>query len=104
MNETNWSVEIVTRGRDGNVIYREDSNAISFYWEFGGTVVAIVHVEPASRWDECYPWAAGRRQKILERLVSEIIRQKARGCWASMDEENGTILFRENPKAGGREP
>jgi len=91
-----WSVEIVTRGRDGHIVYHENSCAASFYWEFGGgDIVAIIHAGKAVAWDEKYPWARGRREEVLERVIEEVIRQKAQTCTASIDEKRGEMLFRK---------
>jgi hypothetical protein len=91
----NWKVEIVENGRSGNLIYHEDSWSASFFWEFGGgDVVAIIEVGKPSGWSEKYPLAADRRQEILERVISEAIRQKAKTCIASYDDKSGTVLLR----------
>ena len=96
LTPSDWSVEIVTKGRDGQIVYRESSHAASFYWEFGGgDVIAIIHGGSASLWNEKYPWATDRRRDVLERVISELIRQKARTCTANIDEESGAILLRE---------
>jgi hypothetical protein len=96
-----WSVEVITRGRDGNIVYHENSCEASFYWEFGGRdVIAIIHGGPASEWNEKYPWAADRRDEVLERVIKEVIRQKVRTCIASVDEESGEILLRNQERAG----
>ena len=100
LTRKDWSVEVVTRGRDGHVVYHENLCAASFYWEFGGgNVIAVVHTGTASAWDEKYPWATGRREEVLERVIEEVIRQKAQSCIASVDEKNGEILFRQRQRA-----
>jgi hypothetical protein len=96
-----WSVEVITHGRHGNIVYYENSFQASFYWEFGGRdVIAIIHGGPASGWNEKYPWAADRRDEVLERVIEEVIGQKARTCIASIDEESGEILLRNQEQAG----
>jgi len=95
-----WSVEVITRGRDGNIVYHETSCEASFYWEFGGRgAIAIIHGGPASGWNEKYPWAADRRDEVLERVIREVIRQKAQTCIASIDEKSGEILLRKQEHA-----
>lgn len=91
-----WSVEIVTKGPHGSVIYREHSHTASFYWEYGGgEVIAIVHCGLASAWSEKYPWANDRRDEVLGRVMKEVLRQKCAGCIAKMDEESGNMhLYR----------
>jgi len=91
-----WHVEIVTKGPYGHVIYHENSHRASFYWEFGGRdVVAIIHVGRPAEWSEKYPWAAGRREVVLQRLAGDVIRQKAPTCVASIDDAWGSIRLRE---------
>ena len=90
LSSSPWSVRIVTKGPFGDVIYQEGPHSASFWWEFGGgEVVAIIHVTSSSEWNEKYPWAAGRRDEVLERMVSDLIRQKCRDCVASIFEEHG---------------
>lgn len=91
-----WRVEIVQKGRCGELVYHEGSEVASFPWEFGGSdVVVIIFGGSASEWDRKYPWAADRRREILERVASEAIRQKANSCTASFDEKSGDVLLRE---------
>src|SRR5689334_4027469 len=81
-----WRVELATGGRYGYVGYYEGPGAASFYWEFGGgDVVVIIHIGKASEWSGQYPWAADRRQQIMERLAQEVVRQKAPTCRADVD-------------------
>jgi hypothetical protein len=92
-----WSVEVVTNGRSGSVIYHETAKSISFYWEFGGgDTVAIIWVEDLAVWRARYPWAIKRRQEIIERVAHEVIRQKASTCRAEFDDQSGCIYIREN--------
>ena len=91
-----WSVEIVTNGPYGQILYHEGSDGTSFFWQFGGgDIVAIVHIDPAQGWNEKYPWAAGRRREVLERMIEEVIRKKAPTCTADVDETSGVICLRE---------
>jgi hypothetical protein len=96
MNESlpsDWQVDIVTKGRDGNVIYHEGSDSASFYWEFGGgDVVAIIHLGPASDWSKRFPWAAERRADVLNRMVNDVIRQKAHDCTAEMEYDGRSFV------------
>jgi hypothetical protein len=100
MLQPDWTVEIVTNGRDGHILYRESSSVASFYWEFGGGgVIAIINVGSAVEWIEEYPWSADRRTEVLERVIKEVIRQKAPTCTAKVDERDGVILLRKTKKA-----
>jgi hypothetical protein len=90
-----WSVDFAERGRDGYVYYREPAGAMTFYWGFGGgDTVAIITVEKETKWRKEYPWAAARRQEILQRIASEAIRQKAPSCRVEIDEKSGCIYLR----------
>ena len=90
-----WSVEVAERGRDGYVYYRDSAGSISFYWEFGGgDVVAIVSGDRVEEWKKNHSWAAARRREIMERVASEVIRQKAPNCRAEIDEHKGCIYLR----------
>ena len=85
-----WDVHIVTNGPHGSVIYREGPHSASFFWEFGGgEIIAIIHLTPSSEWNKQYPWAAGRRDEVLERMVSDVIRQKCRDCVPSITQQCG---------------
>ena len=90
-----WTVEIITKGRCGRILYSEGDRVASFDWEFGGgDVVAIIYAGAPLEWNRKYPWAADRREAVLERVIGEVIRRKAPTCTASI-EESGAILLRE---------
>ena len=90
-----WSVEVAERGRDGHVYYHEPAGTITFYWEFGGgDVVAIISGDSEKTRKKNHPWAASRYREILERVASEVIRQKAPNCRAEIDEPKGCIYMR----------
>jgi len=89
-----WRVEIPTGGRDGYVSYYEGLHATSFYWEFGGgDVVVILHTGLSS------PWSS-RQREMMERVIQEVIRQRAPACKPDIDEAGGYVYFRE-PKSVG---
>lgn len=83
------------KGRCGRVIYREPQGSLSFDWEFGGgdTLVAI-HAGDESAWRQQYPWAVARRAEILRHVAREVLRLKAPGCRADIDEPGGWIHLR----------
>lgn len=88
-------VTITEEGRSGSVMYTEASGSISGWWEFaGGDALAIVNVGSANEWKHGHPWAVERRAAILRFVADEVIRQKASGCKAEIDEENGWITLR----------
>ena len=85
-------VTITTDGRSGSVIYTAEGGRISGWWEFGGgDALAIANMGSAEQWARSYPWAVAERSAILHFIVQEMIRQKAAGCRASVDEESGWI-------------
>ena len=95
-NPDDWTVEIVTKGRDGNVIYHEGSQSTSFYWEFGGgDVIVIINIGSLPKDTQDLTWPANRRKEILERVMSEVIRQKAPNCIANIDEDKREIQIRK---------
>lgn len=73
-------VHIITRGRDGEILYIEKGNTCKFYWEFlGGDAIVGVSFPKKDQWDATYPWAAGRQDEIMKRVAKEVVRQKAPG-------------------------
>lgn len=94
MNDTqrDWSVDIHENGRSGKVVYREAAGSVSCHWEFGGgDTMAILYVGEATAWRQQHAWAIDRRNEILQRIAREVIRQKAPGCRAEIDEAHGWI-------------
>lgn len=87
-----WSVDIQEKGRCGSVNYRETSGILSFYWEIGGgDTLAIINVGDEASWRTRHPWAVSRRAEILRRVADEVIRQKAPGSRAEINEPAGWI-------------
>lgn len=92
---TSGKVTITVEGRSGDVRYSEQDDSVTGWWEFaGGDAVAIVSMGSASIWHTQHPWAVDRRVAILRRVADEVIRQKASGCTADIDEEGGWITIR----------
>lgn len=90
------SVTITESGREGAVTYREGSRGITGYQEFGGaSVVAIVSMGSVEDWRSRHPWALDRRMQILQYIADEVIRQKAPGCSADINEASGDIVLRK---------
>jgi hypothetical protein len=66
----NWNVECKPTGTHGYFFYREGSEEIPFYWEYGGgAVVVIVRFDESGKFDIRYPWAIDRKMEILERVA-----------------------------------
>lgn len=89
-------VTITTEGRSGSVLYTAGEGSIGGWWEFaGGEALVIANMGNSEEWGRAYPWAVAERSAILHFIAQEMIRQKAAGCRASVDEESGWIeLYR----------
>lgn len=91
-------VTVIQQGREAQVVYTEDQGAISGTQEFGGgDVIAIVWMGSTEQWQVRHAWAMPRRAQILRFVADELIRQKAPGCRAEIDEAKGDILLRGQP-------
>lgn len=84
-----FQVEITQEGRSGGIVYRETGGEFSTWWEFAGghDVVAFLAVPTPEQWDRQLPWATGRRGEILDRIGSEVIRQKASSCRYTIEDD-----------------
>ena len=84
-------VTIEERGRCGSVHYREPAGSLSFYWEFGGgDTVAIIQPEDAGRMEGAAVLGARAGvRKSCAVVADEVIRQKAPGARARIDEADG---------------
>ncbi len=88
-------VTITEEGRSGSVVYEEEGQRIGGWWEFaGGDAIAIVNMGSAEEWRHGQAWAVERRSGILRFVAAEVVRQKAGGCRAEIDEPNGWITIR----------
>jgi len=87
----NYKVEIIQSGRGGSINYIENEQALRLDWEFAMDGAYVFAPTPA-QWDAYWqsnniPWAAGRRQEILERVAEEVRRQKAQTAKVTMDDD-----------------
>lgn len=95
---TERMVRITQQGRSGEVIYEEAGGRIAGWWEFGGGhAIAIVSMGSTSEWRNGHAWAEARRADILRFVADEVVRQKASGCHAEIDEEGGMITLYQGP-------
>jgi hypothetical protein len=88
-------VKITKQGRTSTIHYSEGpGRTVDFGAELGGSgdTLLIVFAPPPEFWDEQLPWAAGRRDSVLERVAREIIRQEAPGCGFRIDRAGVDIL------------
>lgn len=104
MPTPDWQVTFTEEGRSGYVHYRERAGRLSFYWEFGGgDVVTAISVGSADDWKREHPWAAPRRDEILARVATEVIRQRAPSCIAEFD-PSGWLNIRRAGADGASAP
>ncbi len=88
------TVTITEEGRSCAVIHMEGEKRISGWWEFaGGDALAIGSTGSASEWEGAHPWAVERRITILCFEADAVLRQKASGCSAGIEEEGGWITL-----------
>jgi hypothetical protein len=75
------SVEIRKHGRSATIGYAEGTkNAHDFYAELGGgDTLCIISAPSPEEWPRLLPWAADRRELILERIAREVVRQENPG-------------------------
>lgn len=94
MADDQYSVELLAKGRYGDMIYREGKNQAVFYWEIGGGsgVVFIIFIPKEAEWDEKYSWAKGRRMQISKRVAEAAARDNCTNCYAEYDEKHGDFL------------
>ena len=92
---TAYSVAIEGSSRGGDIVYREGEHEHRFGWDLGGagSVAATVYVPDEARWSELVPWAADRREDILERVARELKKQRAPGTRVEIGED--AIVFYE---------
>jgi len=92
-----FSVEVESSGRAGNIIYTENGQSLKPGWELtmNGTQICA---PTTSMWDdfcerEKAEWAKGRRREILERVAEETRRQKCPSARAEIDEYGVELIF-----------
>jgi len=70
---------------------REGERVIEFDFELGNA--GIIYCPSAKSWDQDFPWAAGRRSKIIERVACEFVRREFGGYhWAFAEGRDDTVL------------
>lgn len=94
------NVTITEESRSGSVVYSEARGSIKGWWEFaGGDAIAIVNMGSVADWRQAHPWAVERRSAILRVVADGVIRQKAPGGIAEIDDEHGAIVLRQGGTA-----
>ena len=89
-------INIIQKGPSGTVQYIEGwlkKNVCEFYFEFGGadTVAIIWFPKTDAEWNAKYPWAAGRRMKIVKDMAEQV--RKKQAPRSALKWEEGTVLL-----------
>ncbi len=88
-----YTVEIIERGRCGDVRYIEGDHSYDFYWEFGGAdVVVSISVPSRERWAAALPWAADRRDEVFQRVAEKARRKRCQQCRVEIGERAIDLL------------
>ena len=91
-NQTNeYEIEITSGGRSGDIIYKEQGDSLSFWWEFS-TDGAMISIPSDKKWNaycegENAAWATNRKPEIVERMAAETHRQKASSARIEIEDE-----------------
>jgi len=94
MQTTEWTVEIDNAGRAGSIYYKEGKNVIKFEFEIGGEIVAAIWLPDKNIWEVRYAWALGRREEIINRVIQEVLCQKAPNSSVEIDEKHNIIYIK----------
>jgi hypothetical protein len=92
-----YNVEITSEGRSGDVIYSEQGNSLSFWWEFS-TTGAFISIPSGENWNafcerENALWAKDRKSEIVSRMAAETRRQKAGSAEIEIEDEWINLKF-----------
>lgn len=92
-----YEVEITTSGRSGDVIYKEQNNALSFWWEFS-TKGVMISIPSDEKWKAFCErgnaaWAKERKSEIVNRIAAETKRQKASSSVIGIEDEWINLTF-----------
>ena len=72
-----WDLRIDHSGRSSPIVYLEGTNRMEFDFELGDA--GTIFCPSSTDWDQRFPWAAGRRREIIERVGAEFVRREFRG-------------------------
>jgi hypothetical protein len=92
-----WDVRTRIEGRGAAITYLEGANEIPFDFELGDA--GRIHCPPSANWDERFPWAAGRRDLIVERVATEFVRRQFKGYAFGLEDGHDDIIgVRRRPR------
>lgn len=81
------TVTIQQEGRGGTIYFEHAGGRIPLYWEFGaGDCIAIIFLPSDTAWEQAFGSAAARKADFINLIAAEIIRQKAPGCQARLQD------------------
>ena len=85
-------VKVIGKGRSGKVQYNEGSlfntKTCEFYWEIGGgDTLATIWFPTEGKWNTHYPWAAERRNEIMDFVAEEVRKQMAKSSTIKWEDD-----------------
>ena len=96
-----FTVSIRQAGRSGTILYREGSNDLRFYWEFGtGEVLLSIFLGTIEDWQQYESWCRERRSIIAERISAEIAGSQSPLCTGKLDSQPGYLDIVTIPRGG----
>lgn len=97
VTESMASMKIVSRGRYGDLIYREQDNELVCAWEFlAGDCLAVVFLP-----DVLPAWVSQNLANVMHNIAEYVIRTQAPLHTAVIDERDRSITIRR-PSEGPR--
>ncbi len=106
---SNGTVRITKTGRSATIQYVEGPDQpASFDAELGGgKVLLVIYAPPPPVWPQRFPWAATRRDAVLERIAREVIRRESFGSRFRIHDSGVDILmpvlqWRSDSRSPGR--
>lgn len=91
-SDQTFTVSVRQEGRSGTVLYREGSNELKFYWEFGtGEALISIYLGTIEEWQQYEGWCRERRGLIASRISEEIARSQLPPCVGQLDSQPGYL-------------
>lgn len=87
------NIRIISRGRLGDLIYREQENELVCGWEFGGgdslAVIYLPDILPA--------WASSNLSNIMHNIADYVLKTQAPHHRAVIDQNDKSITIKRTP-------
>lgn len=75
------TIRYTQNGRGGTITYQQEATQLRFDWEFGGgNCVAIIFVPTEAQWEKATGLPLLERQKVLEFVAQQVVRDQAPSC------------------------